>query len=65
MACMLNLNKRALDNIPFVKMINYIWILIFAVENEMKSLLSAKPSLLWVENNVWLQRGTSSLYIIL
>ena len=61
---MLNLNKGALDNIPFVKTMNYTQILIFAVENEMESLLSAKPSLLWEENNTWLQRGTSSLYII-
>ena len=46
-------------------MMNYTRICIFAVGNEMESLLSVKPNLLWVENNAWLQRGTSSLYKIL
>jgi len=54
-----------LENIPLGELINYIRIWITAVENEMKRLLSAKPSFLWVESNAWLQRGTSSLYITL
>jgi len=57
--------RESLEDIPLGKLINCIRIWIFAVGNEMESLLSAKPSLLWVENNAWLQRGTSSLYIIL
>jgi len=61
----MNLNKGALDNIHFQRTMNYTRIWIFATGNEMESLLSAKPNLLWVENNAWQQRETSSLCIII
>ena len=49
------INYRELfEDIPLREMINCTRIWISAVENEMEGLLSAEPSLLWVENNVLL-----------